>query len=165
MSKLETAIKLFAQHLIAKWQQANFKKISQSPPADTVVSVMDFTQKFSIAMQNEVPILGAHWSKSQVTIHPVVCFYKCFQLSHCTETVTITIIFIKDDTKHDYLLVANVTKLVVKYLLFFDSPGKGPCEAVGGVIKFLVRQAIIGDKDILSSSAADIYRPCVYREV
>ena len=78
--------------------------------------------------------------------------------SHCTETVTITIFFINDDTKHDHHFVANVTKLVVKYLLFFGSPGKGLCEAAGGVIKFLVRQAILGDKDILSSSAADIYR-------
>ena len=70
---LKSELVSFPCHLFeAQWQQKQFATVSQSPPPFTVVTVLDFAENFTCAMQSEVQ--SAHWYQQQVTLHPSVSY-------------------------------------------------------------------------------------------
>ena len=64
------------RHLFeARWQQMQFTSVSENPPFSSIVIVMDFAEKYTCMMQEEVQ--SAHWYINSITIHPFVGYYKC----------------------------------------------------------------------------------------
>ena len=83
-------------HFNAKWQSRQFNLMKKSVTKGTCLMVLDFAENYRCEHQNEVQ--SAHWSYTQCTVHPIVCYYTC---NCCEHTVTHSIIAISDDLKHD----------------------------------------------------------------
>ena len=110
MNDLET----YAAHLFhAKWQQMQFYKVMKQPPESSAVMVMDFAENFLCLNQNEVQ--SAHWFQVQVTIHPMVCSYRCTDCS-AEDPVREAVIIISEDMTHDSNAVFYFTRVVVHHL-------------------------------------------------
>ena len=68
---LSDALTKVSGHLIpADWQQAQLKQCKDNMPPKSAVIIMDYTENYSCTSQDEVQ--SAHWSNTQITIHPVV---------------------------------------------------------------------------------------------
>ena len=106
-----TDIGPFAQHsFIAVWQQDKFRHLKNNVPDNTLVQVLDFGQNYLCTFQDEAQ--GAHWYHNQVTIHPIVCYYKCT----CSETIRNDVIVISPDLKHDRHAVKAFEKVASSYI-------------------------------------------------
>ncbi|KAK0040075.1 hypothetical protein Bpfe_030491 [Biomphalaria pfeifferi] len=57
------------QVLCTNWQQQQFADLKQDLPCDWLLLVSDFGQNFTCHHQDEIQ--GAHWARTEVTIHPV----------------------------------------------------------------------------------------------
>ncbi|XP_070564656.1 trichohyalin-like [Ptychodera flava] len=96
----------FPQHLFnAYWQYAQFTNATKKHPSDTKVLCMDFAENYTCQLQNEVQ--AAHWTHTQVTIHPVIAYYK-----EKGKEVREAIIFVSDDLNHDSHAVHVFTGIV-----------------------------------------------------
>lgn len=103
-----------AEHLFrANWQNRQFSLVrSVSPfPAQSVCMVLDFAENFTCNYQQEVQ--AAHWHHEQVTVHPIVAYYRC---PVCPKTVTESLIFVSSDRRHDYHAVHHFTKQALVHL-------------------------------------------------
>ncbi|VDH92328.1 Hypothetical predicted protein [Mytilus galloprovincialis] len=111
--KLKQKLEPFAKHLFdAKWQAQQFRNITTTLPDKWVVFCLDFAENFSSVWQDEAQ--GAHWSYDQVTIHPVVAYYRC---TVCTSIVEESILCISADHTHDNHAVQHYVSTAVKHLL------------------------------------------------
>jgi hypothetical protein len=100
-----------AQHIFqAVWQQNQFRFISKNVPDKTLVEVLDFGQNYLCTFQDEAQ--AAHWNHSQVTIHPVILYYRC----DCSKIVRNDIIVISPDLKHDRQAVKVFEDEAVKHI-------------------------------------------------
>ena len=64
-----------AMHLMnADWHHGQFSKLIASLPAKVLVEVLDFGQNYLCRYQDEPQ--PCYWDHPQVTIHPVVCYYR-----------------------------------------------------------------------------------------
>lgn len=70
--------------------------------------VMDFAENRKAMFSNEVK--SAHFGKSQITLHPVVMFYRGSDL----QLVRHTLMFLSDDIQHDYHAVNHFTVAAIK---------------------------------------------------
>ena len=95
----------------ARWQLKEFAQLRAHPPPDAVVSVMDFAENYRCLLQDEIQ--SAHWSYAQVTIHPVVNYYRCHD---CSKVVTDVVAIISDDNKHDTSAVQAFYKKTHEHL-------------------------------------------------
>ena len=113
MSMLNDLLLNFAEHVfVAMWQQAMFKCITIKLPSETIVMVLDFGQNYLCLHQDEPQEL--HWDgHAQVTIHPIVCFYRC---GTCNEPVRNELVMLSDDLKHDAFAVTTFEKIAVDAL-------------------------------------------------
>ena len=61
----------------AEWQHLQFESMRNSAPFphSTVGMGLHFAQNFTCVSQDEVQ--AAHWHHTQVTVHPIVTYYKC----------------------------------------------------------------------------------------
>jgi len=113
--KLKQKLEPFAKHLFdAKWQAQQFRNITTTLPDKWVVFCLDFAENFSSVWQDEAQ--GAHWSYDQVTIHPVVAYYRC-TVEGCTCIVEESILCISADHTHDNHAVQHYVSTAVKHLL------------------------------------------------
>ena len=93
MSELET----FAAHLFnARWQHYQYQDVTSNVTDNSLVMTMDFAENFSCFYQDKA--MSAHWTKNQVTIHPIVTFYAC---PEDQEVMKESFLFISSDLKHD----------------------------------------------------------------
>lgn len=100
----------FFQHLFnAKWQQLQFQHAKMDIADDAVVQVMDFARNREIKYQDEIK--ATYYTASQVTMHPIVNFYK-------TETGLMreSCIVISEDCKHDFHAVHHFENIVKEHL-------------------------------------------------
>lgn len=114
LQKLKSLLEKLPCHLFqAKWQQTQFYAISNNPPANAVVLVMDFAENYLCTIQHEVQ--SAHWYVAQVALHPMVAYYWC---SVCDQQnpVREAINFISDDMKHDSHAVHHFITTAVNHL-------------------------------------------------
>ena len=92
-------ISTLAKHLfVASWQYQQCKEVRDNLPEGAVLMQADFAENYRCDYQDEIQ--SAHWSYSQVTVHPIVCHYKCPK-SECDETVKESLVIISSDLKHD----------------------------------------------------------------
>ncbi|KAK7090796.1 hypothetical protein V1264_010549 [Littorina saxatilis] len=86
LAELKKEVVFLAEHLFrANWQNRQFSLVrSVSPfPAQSVCMVLDFAENFTCNYQQEVQ--AAHWHHEQVTVHPIVAYYRC---PVCPKTVS-----------------------------------------------------------------------------
>ncbi|GFO47291.1 Cc8l18.2-like protein [Plakobranchus ocellatus] len=105
-------MKTFPLHLFrARWQHKEFVDAKTNPGLETVVSVMDFAENYRCVLQDEIQ--SAHWSYSQVTLHPVVHYYLCHD---CNKVITDVTAIISDDLTHDTQAVLLYSDLAYQHL-------------------------------------------------
>ena len=86
---------------MAKWQYNQFNYKKKNPQDGEVVCVLDFSENYRCSLQDEAQ--SAHWHYTQVTLHPIVSYYKC---TNCNNSiVTESCVMISDDLTHDSVAV------------------------------------------------------------
>lgn len=101
-----------AQHLFnSAWQSHQFAHLKAHLPEKWTLSVLDFAENYTALFQDEIS--GAHWNHNQVTIHPIVSYYHC---SECQSLWTESMIFISEETKHDFDAVHHFSGLAREHL-------------------------------------------------
>lgn len=107
----------FSQHLFqARWQQDQFYKVINNLPLQAVVLVMDYAENYSVSTQHEVQ--GGHWYQQQVTIHPMIAYFKCPDPTCNLQTPVREIIdIISEDNKHDSSAVHYYTAIAATHLI------------------------------------------------
>ncbi len=96
---------------IASWQYSQFSRLKASLPQGWMLKVADFAENFRTFYQDE--IASAHWTYSQITVFPVVCFYRCMK---CGESVQESCICLSEYLVHDSSAVKTFTKVINDHL-------------------------------------------------
>ena len=108
---IEKLAVLLPHSYISKAQINYYKAKKEALSEGEVLITMDFAENYSFQVQNEVQ--GFHWTNSQVTVHPVVCYYKssnsdCVQ--HCS------LVFLSDILEHNVHMVYCIQKQTIEFL-------------------------------------------------
>ena len=112
VNELNEEMQTLSSHLFqASWQQKQLSIISQNPPPDTIVTIMDFSENYACKSQSEVQ--SAHWFQANVTIFPVIVYYR---KPNSEEVIKEAIDFITDDRKHDSHAVNHFSGIVRDHL-------------------------------------------------
>ena len=72
--------------------------------------VLDFGQNIAVKFQREIK--SVHWAKTQITIHPIVCYYLD-QAGHLTRE---SLVMLSNDLDHDHHAVQCFVEIAVKHL-------------------------------------------------
>lgn len=113
LEELQEELSTFAVHLFtARWQHQMYSGLTHDVPQKWPVTTMDFGENFTCYFQNEAQ--AAHWTQSQVTVHPIVTFYRCPDDDIIAKE---SFVFISDDLKHNLNAVHHFTWLVVQRLM------------------------------------------------
>ena len=89
---------LIPHDFIAQNQGLYVQEMKNTLPDNKVVVLMDFAMNFNCLLPKEIQ--SYHWTKMQVTLHPVVIFYRSNE-----EVKHHSICFISDDLTHDVSMV------------------------------------------------------------
>ncbi|XP_048028545.1 uncharacterized protein si:ch211-86h15.1 isoform X2 [Megalobrama amblycephala] len=102
---------LLAKHLFtANWQNDQFSLIREKLSNTCSLFVMDFAENYSCISHDEM-----QKCTQQITIHPIVCYYKCPTEGH-DHTVQEALVFVSDDLNHDANAVHHFETLAIKHL-------------------------------------------------
>ena len=101
------------------WNRNVFQYIKGHLLKGYVLQVMDFAMNFTNQYQDEVQ--SAYYGGSQMTIHATMNFYRCPR-KECNEIVTLALVHISDDLKHDSFLSRPAMNLTFKYLVDLGIP-------------------------------------------
>lgn len=83
----------FSKHLFnAQWQAKEFENLKTTIPAKWVLMCLDFAENYCCRHQDEAQ--SVHWTYEQVTMHPIVTYYKCKAAGNCNQIVRESIVFI-----------------------------------------------------------------------
>ena len=100
----------FLTHLfVAGWQDEQYRYIKRNLPDDQVLMVLYFGQ--NMAMKFQRAIKSVHWCKGQITIHPIMCYYR--------EDRALTweaVIFLLDDLGHDHHAAEHFETMTIDHL-------------------------------------------------
>ena len=88
----------------ANWHRYVFQYIKGHLISEYLLQVMDFAMNFSNCYQDEIQ--SAYYRGTQMTIHATINFYKCLQ-KNCQEIVTLALVHISDDLKHDSFFIKS----------------------------------------------------------
>ncbi|XP_069117201.1 uncharacterized protein [Argopecten irradians] len=114
LDELCEELEFLAKHLfVAHWEYEQFQQIAANPPDDTIIAVLDFGRNYICEHQDEPQFL--FWSHHQITVHPIVCYYKCSQ-GTCKEIVKEDLVFLSDDITHDAHAVSRFEEEAIEYL-------------------------------------------------
>ena len=109
-----TDLDKMAEHLFnADFQHHQFINVRDNIDGlqdGTVLEVLDFAQNYLCYYQDEPQ--ECHWDHSQVTIHPIVCYFK----GSCGHLITEELVFISPDLKHNASAVEHFTNVAEKHL-------------------------------------------------
>ena len=89
------------------WQMHQFMLWQSNLQRSQTMIIQDFAHSFVIDFQDEPKML--HWSHDQVTVHPTVCMFPCRKIG-CSKLVTVEVIHVSTDLKHDPHAVAMYKK-------------------------------------------------------
>ena len=99
-----TALEPHAGHIFrASWQYEQFMDNVNNIKDDEVVTAMDFSENYTCRHGRETQ--SYHWNQKQITIHPMMLYYK-----QDGELKKDGYIAITDDLKHDARAVASFEK-------------------------------------------------------
>ena len=102
----------FRSHIsrIAK-QFREQKYLEENLPPNHVYIIMDFNEDYRRRSQNEIQ--SAYWSPTQVTIHPVVMYYKTRNSEESSQN---SFVFISNESRHDAIFVYTLVGKLVPLL-------------------------------------------------
>ena len=103
----------------SSWHRRIFAHIKKNLDRGWVLQVMDFAMNFNNWYQDEVQ--AAYWCGTQTTIHATINFFKCPR-KKCNELVTLALVHISDDLRHDSFLSRAAQNLTFKYLANLGFP-------------------------------------------
>lgn len=107
---LQKKLEGFGKHaFFARWQQLQYSKCVETIEKDVVVTVVDFSENFSIVQQAEAQ--SAYYSHNQVTIHPCVCNYLVNG-----KLIRDSVVFVSDDLRHDAAAVGTFIAQLIEHL-------------------------------------------------
>lgn len=101
----------FTAHLYqANWQALQYTKLRDDLPLGCLLQVIDFAKNRNFFYEEEIK--SAFYTAEQMTMHPVVQFYK-------TESGTVrhSVIVFSEDTKHDHHAAHYYTELATKAVM------------------------------------------------
>lgn len=96
------------------WQLKQFKLCQSNLRHGQVLMVLDFSQ--NILLYSNPEPQGCHWDHQQVTVHPIVVYYRCPDAG-CDELVVEDLIHITGDRNHDLQAVSWFEERSIEYLL------------------------------------------------
>ena len=112
-----TDLDALARHMFdADWQLSQYKSLKESLPHKWLLSTVDFSENYKCFYQDGIG--SAYYQQEQVEIHPTQLYYKCTCTESCDKVVSHSIIFISDDTKHDYQSVRLYNRKTVNMVPF-----------------------------------------------
>ena len=114
----------FPKHLfVGGWQQQQFLSLKQNLTEDEVLMVLDFGKNRAIHHQDQAKC--DYYNARQVTIHPVVMYYRSPTV--CGLTVRDAMIMVSDDLKHDHFAVTRFLKESLDYIRKINLPATNIC--------------------------------------
>ena len=101
---------LTTHSFIARSQSQYLKERKESIDKSSCIILLDFAENYNFIAQDEIQ--GYHWNKDQITLHPVVIYYKDDKdtLQHYS------LCFLSDDLDHDTTFVYEVQRQLVEIL-------------------------------------------------
>ncbi|XP_053391572.1 uncharacterized protein LOC123539851 [Mercenaria mercenaria] len=112
IDELLECLEMLALHLFtARWQYKQFNDISKNVPENVVVTIADFSENYRCVSQDEIQ--SAYYSYSQVSVFPMIAYYKC---PDCEDVVQESAVFISDDLNHDAMAVNLFSKLMFEHI-------------------------------------------------
>ena len=102
-----------SHHFNNLWQMFQFMLCESNLQDNQILLIQDFARYFVIDFQDEPKTL--HWSHDQVTVHPTVCCFGCPKVG-CHHLVTVEVIHVSTDLKHDPHAVAFFKKDALNYI-------------------------------------------------
>ena len=110
----------FSQHLFrSNWHRTVFDHVKKNLQPGYVLQVLDFAMNFNNRYQDEIQ--SAYYSGTQTTIHGTINFLLCPRQG-CNEIVTLALVHISHDLKHDSFLSRAIQNLTFKYLVNMGIP-------------------------------------------
>ena len=103
----------------SNWHRGIFEYMKKNLQEGCVLQVMDFAMNFNNWYQDEVQ--AAYWCGTQTTIHATINFFRCPR-KECNQIVTLALVHISDDLKHDSFLSRATQNLTFKYLANLGIP-------------------------------------------
>ena len=94
----------------ADWQHYQYRLLKQNLKSGEVMLVMDFAENRKSQYQDEIK--SARFNKQQITLHPVIAFYR----SQSGQLVRHALGFITDDVVHDHNAVHRFTSCSLHFL-------------------------------------------------
>ena len=124
---LKTVVNIFLdllqdllQHVFRSiWHKNVFDYIKKNLSPGYVLQVLDFAMNYNNWYQDEVQ--SAYWCGTQMTIHATINFFRCM-CSGCNELVTLALVHLTDDLKHDSFLARAAQNLTFSYLVASGVP-------------------------------------------
>ena len=118
---LEMTEELSGHLFRANWNKNVFQYIKGHLQSGYILQVMDFAMNFNNRYQDEVQ--SEYWTGTQTTIHGTMNFFKCLN-EGCSEIVTLALVHISADMKHDSFLAHAVMNMTIRYLVKVGVPLK-----------------------------------------
>ena len=104
-----------AVHLFcANWNRNIFQYVKGHLQTGYLLQVMDFAMNFANRYQDEIQ--SAYYGGTQTIIHGTLNFFKCTN-GDCNELVTLALVHISDDLKHDSFLSLAAMNMTFRYLV------------------------------------------------
>ena len=94
------------------WQGDQFEALKASLKDNETVWVMDFAM--NIGLKDALEPQSTHWSRKQVTLHPIVAFYNCQNCPKKHQVVE-ELMFMTDDRTHDPFAVTKFENEALEY--------------------------------------------------
>ena len=100
----------FIQHLHnAHWQYRQFLALKETLPPGWILQVFDFAKNRSTFYEEEIK--GAFFTPRQITMHPIVAYYR-----RSKGVVRHSVVVFSDDNLHDYHAVEHYSNMVLTHL-------------------------------------------------
>ena len=109
-SSLIEKVSILKTHMFIDAEQSSFfRQYKTNLQEGMVLAVGDFSENYSFIMQDAIQ--GVHWSNSQVTLHPWICYYNVNG-----SLQTLSVLFISDCLNHNTVSVYTFQKHLVQLL-------------------------------------------------
>ena len=119
VNKLKLEMRELPQHMYwYVWQGEQFEKLLQCIQPGEVVFIADFAKNMQIVRQGEIQ--SAYFHRNQVTLHPVIMYFKCPR--GCGELVADEFMCISPDLMHDSLAAHRYLREGIKHLQANEIP-------------------------------------------
>ena len=103
----------------SNWNRNIFQYIRGHLEVGYVLQVIDFAMNFNNRYQDVLQ--SAYYGGSQTTIHATINFFRCLR-EGCNENVTLALVHISNDMKHDSFLARAAQNLTFRYLVEVGVP-------------------------------------------